>query len=197
VTAVVPANIALVAGAKNAPEARKFIAFTLSAEGQQLLYDKSISRLPILPPEAMGGKTPAGYPNPFEIAKRAKVRFDSDLSEARYNVVSAMFDQTITFRLKELQAATQALHQAEAALAKKPNASAAALLKQARETAYAPVVGQRMAGDKDFLALFTANKKDAAINKQVTGLEDRWNAGAREQYAKAKALAEQALGMLR
>jgi hypothetical protein len=197
VTAVVPANIALVSGSKNPGEARRFIAWTVSMEGQQLLYDPKISRLPILPPEAMGGKTPAGYPNPFEIAKRAKVQFDSDLSESRYNVVSAMFDQAITFRLKELQAATKAIHEAEAALAKKPNAQAAALLKQARETAYSPVVGPRMAGDKDFLALFAANKKDAAVNKQVTGLEDRWNAAARENYAKARALAEQAGALLR
>jgi len=195
VTAVVPANIALVSGAKNAPEAKKFIAYTVSQEGQQLLYDPKISRLPILPPEAMGGKVPAGYPNAFEIAKRAKVQFDSDLSETRYNVVSSMFDQTITFRLKELQAATKAIHEAEALLAKKPNAQAAALVRQARDLAFSPVVGQRMAGDKDFLALFTANKKDAAVNKQLTGLEDRWNAAARENYARAKALAEQATGL--
>ena len=193
VTAVVPANIALVAGAKNSAEARKFIAFSVSAEGQELLLDPKISRLPILPPEAMKAKWPAGYPNAFEIAKRAKVQFDSDLSEARYNVVSSMFDQTITFRLKELQAATRAIHEAEAALAKKPNAAAAALVKQARELAYSPVVGAGMAGDKNFLALFTANKKDAAVNKQVTGLEDNWNAKARDHYGRAKALAEQAL----
>ncbi len=197
VTAVVPANIGLVAGGKNADEAKKFIAYTVSAEGQQLLYDPKISRLPILPPEQMGGKAPAGYPNPFEIAKRAKVQFDSDLSESRYNVVSALFDQTITFRLKELQAATKAIHAAEAALAKKPSAAGAALLKQARETAYAPVVGQRLAADKDFLSLFTQNKKDAAVNKQVTGLEDRWNREARENYERARQLAEQALAAAR
>ena len=134
VTAVVPANIALVAGSKNPAEARQFIRYTLSSEGQQLLVDPKISRLPILPPEQL--KVPAGYPNPFEIAKRAKVRFDSDLSESRYTVVHAMFDQTITFRIKELQAATKAIHEAEAALAKKPNAQAAALVRQARELAY-------------------------------------------------------------
>ncbi len=114
VTAVVPANIALVSGGKNTAEARKFISYTVSQQGQELLYNPKISRLPILPPEAMGGKTPAGYPNPFEIAKRAKVQFNSDLSETRYNVVSGLFDQTITFRLKELQAATKAIHAAEA-----------------------------------------------------------------------------------
>jgi ABC-type Fe3+ transport system substrate-binding protein len=197
VTSVVPANIALVAGAKNPAEARKFITYSVSLEGQQLLYDPKISRLPILPPEAMGGKAPAGYPNPFELAKRAKVHCDSDLSESRYNVVSAMFDQAITFRLKELQAATKAIHDADAALAKKPNPQGAALLKQARDLAYSPLVGEKLAADKQFLALFSANKKDAEVNKQVTGLEDRWNAGARDHYTRAKALADQAAGLAR
>jgi phosphoglycerate transport regulatory protein PgtC len=140
---------------------------------------------------------PAGYPNAFDVAKRAKVQFDPDLSESRYNVVSAMFDQTITFRLKELQAATKAIHAAEAALGKKPNPAAATLLAQARELAFSPVVGAKMAGDKEFLALFTANKKDASVNKQVTGLEDNWNNKARDHYTRAKQLAEQALGQAR
>jgi phosphoglycerate transport regulatory protein PgtC len=54
-----------------------------------------------------------------------------------------------------------------------------------------------MAGDKGFLALFTANKKDAAVNKQLTGLEDRWNTSARDNYARAKTLADQALALVR
>lgn len=197
VTAVVPANIGLVAGGKNAAEAKKFIAYTVSLDGQQLLYDPKISRLPILPPAAMGGKAPAGYPDPFEIAKRAKVQFNSDLSESRYNVVSAMFDQTITYRIKELQAATKVIHEAEAALAKKPNAKASALLKEAREAAFSPVVSAQTAADKEFLSVFAANKKVAKVNKQVTGLEDHWNSSALKNYARAATLAEQALALSR
>ena len=193
VTAVVPANIAMISGGKNAAEAAKFISFTVSADGQELLLDPKISRLPVLPPAMLKTKPPADYPNAYDIAKRAKVKFDSELSESRYNVVSAMFDQTITFRLKELQAATKAIHAAEAALAKKPNAAGAALVKQARDLAFSPVVGMGLAGDKNFLALFTANKKDAAVNKQVTGLEDNWNAKARDHYTRARQFAEQAL----
>ena len=197
VTAVVPANIGLVAGGKNPAEARKFIAFTVSLEGQQLLYDPKISRLPILPPAAMGGKAPQGYPDPFEIAKRARVQFDSDLSEARYNVVSALFDQTITFRLKELQAATKAIHAADAALARKPNPKAAALLKDARHAAFTPVVDAAKVKDGEFLAVFAASKKDATVNKRVTALEDHWNSSARGNYERARALAEQALALAR
>jgi ABC-type Fe3+ transport system substrate-binding protein len=197
VTAVVPANIGLVAGGKNTDEARKFISYTVSQEGQQLLYDPKISRLPILPPEAMGGKAPQGYPNAFEIAKRARVQFDTELSESRYNVVSALFDQTITFRLKDLQAATKAIHAAEAALAKKPTARGAALLKEAREAAFTPVVDASKVADKEFLATFAASRKDAAVNKRVTALEDHWNKSARDNYERARGLAEQALALAR
>ena len=95
-TAIVPASIALVAGAKSPEGGKRFIQFTLSDEGQTLLLQKDISRLPVLP--ATYAKAPAGYPNPFSGSIQAKVHFDSDLSEARYYVVVALFDQLITFR---------------------------------------------------------------------------------------------------
>ncbi|MFM8823503.1 MAG: ABC transporter substrate-binding protein, partial [Limnohabitans sp.] len=113
------------------------------------------------------------------------------------SVMAALFDQTITFRLKELQAATKAIHAAEAALAKKPNATASELLKQAREAAFSPVVNAQKAADKEFLALFAANKKDAAVSKSVTGLENYWSNSARQNYERAKSLAEQALAAVK
>ena len=195
VTAIVPANIGLISGSKNAEEAKKFIAFTVSLEGQALLLDPKISRLPILPLSDFANKVPAGYPNAFDIAKRAKVNFNSNLSEERYNVVSSMFDQTITFRHKDLQAATKAIHEASAALAKKPSPQGQALLKQARDLAFTPIVTSSLVGNKNFLALFATSKKDAAANKEISGLEDRWNAQAKDHYAKAKIFAEQALAL--
>ena len=50
VTAVVPANIGLVAGARNPEAGKRFIQYTLSDEGQELLLNPKISRLPVLPP---------------------------------------------------------------------------------------------------------------------------------------------------
>ena len=85
VTAIVPANIALVAGAKSPEAGKRFMQFTLSEEGQQLLLDPKISRLPVLP--ATYAKAPPGYPNPFDGTIKAKVNFDSNLSESRYYVV--------------------------------------------------------------------------------------------------------------
>ncbi|MEJ8851105.1 ABC transporter substrate-binding protein [Variovorax rhizosphaerae] len=195
VTAVVPANIGLVTGGKNADEAKKFIAYTLSKEGQQLLFDPKISRLPVLPYADL--KVPAGYPDVQAVAKRAKVQFDSDLSESRYQVVVSLFDQMVTFRLKELQAATKAIHDAEQKLKAKPNPQAADLLKQARGFAYSPLVGQDNVKNEQFLELFRKNRRDVAVSKQLTGQEELWASKAKANYAKATELANEAVALAR
>ncbi len=190
VTAIVPANIALINGAKNAEGGKKFIQFTLSEEGQQLLLDPKISRLPVLPATYSNAKP--GYPNPFAGTIKAKVNFDSNASEERYFLVSSLFDQTITFRHKELTAATKAIHEAAAKLAAKPNAQGQKLLAEARELAFSPIVDEAKAKDKGFLAVFRASKKDAAVTKQLTALEDRWATEAKKNYGRAQELAGQA-----
>jgi phosphoglycerate transport regulatory protein PgtC len=194
-TSIVPANIALVAGGKNSAEGRAFIRFALSQEGQELLLDPKISRLPVLPYAAFGAKIPAGYPDPGAIAKRSKVQFNPELSESRYALVQSIFDQTITFRLKELQAATKAIHDAEARNAAKKNPQAAELIKQARELAFSPVVSAQIADQAEFQKLFASNKKEVAVAKRITGLEETWNSKARANYEKAAELARKAASL--
>jgi phosphoglycerate transport regulatory protein PgtC len=193
VTAIVPANIGLIANAKNADLGKKFIAFTLSEEGQKLLLDPKISRLPVLP--AIYGSAPQGYPNPFSGKIKPKVKFNSELSQSRYYVVNSLFDQTVTFRHRELVAATKAIHEATAKLAGKKNPKAAQLLAEARELAFSPIVSEEKSRDTDFLALFSQTKRDALKTKQLTGLEEYWSSTARKNYAKAAELANQAAAM--
>lgn len=195
VTAIVPANIGLVAGGRNSELGKKFIAFTLSEEGQQLLLEPRISRLPVLP--AIYKKAPAGYPNPYGGKIQAKVKFDSDLSRSRYYLVNSLYDHTITFRHKELVAATRAIHDAAASLAKKPNAQAKKLLEEAREYAYKPLVTAEKAADKEFLALYSTTKRDALRTKEVTALEEYWGREARKNYARAQELAKQAAALVK
>ena len=195
VTAIVPANIGLIANAKNADLGKKFIAFTLSEEGQQLLLDPKISRLPVLP--ATYAKAPQGYPNPFSGKIKPKVKFNSDLSRSRYYVVNSLFDQTVTFRHRELVAATKAIHEAAAKLSGKKNAQAEKLLAEARELAFSPIVSEEKSKDKEFLALFSQTKRDALKTKQLTGLEEYWSSTARKNYVKAAELANQAAAMAR
>ena len=193
VTAIVPANIGMVANAKNADNARKFINYTLSPEGQELLFDPAISRLPVLP--GAYKKAPPGFPNPFTGTIKPKVNFDSELSESRYYVVSSIFDQTITFRHKELTQATKAINEAAAKLAGKHNTQAAKLLDDARDAAYSPVVTEQKSKDKEFLALYRNTKRDAEKTKQTTALEEYWSNTARKNYLRAVELANQAASL--
>jgi ABC-type Fe3+ transport system substrate-binding protein len=195
-TSIVPANIALVAGGKNLAGAKRFVQFALSQEGQEILLAPKISRLPVLPYSAFGGKIPAGYPDPQAIAKRSKVQFNADLSEDRYAIVQSLFDQTITFRHKELQAATRAIHDAEEKLASRGgqsgNAQARELLHQAKNLAFSPVLSGHIASQPDFQKLFASNKKEVDVSRKITALEEEWSSKARANYQRAVELAQQA-----
>jgi ABC-type Fe3+ transport system substrate-binding protein len=179
VTSIVPANIGLIAGAKSPEAGRRFIEFTLSEEGQTLLLQKEISRLPVLP--SIYAKAPAGYPNPFGGNIQAKVNFNSNLSEARYMVVRSMFDQMITFRHKELVAATKAIHDAEKRTGGKPNPR----LEDAKKLAFSPVVDEKQVTDAKLLALFKAEKSNAEATKAKAKIEEEWATKAKANYAKA------------
>ena len=183
VTSIVPANIALIAGSK-APEAgKRFIQFTLSDAGQALLLDKEISRLPVLP--ATYAKAPAGYPNPFSGKIQAKVNFDSNLSESRYYVVVALFDQLVTFRHKELAAAAKAIQDAQ----KRVGTRASPQLEEARRLVFTPPLDDKQAADPALLAAFKADKKDTDATKRRTQIEEEWAAKAKANYAKAVEIA--------
>ncbi|MFO1324087.1 MAG: extracellular solute-binding protein [Burkholderiales bacterium] len=186
VTAIVPANIALVAGAKSPEAGKRFIQFALSEEGQLLLLQKDISRLPVMP--TIYAKAPAGYPNPFSGSIQAKVNFDTDLSESRYYVVVSLFDQMVTFRHKELAQATKAIWDAEKRLGGKSSPQ----LDEAKKLAFTPVVDDRQIADKALLALFKADKKDETASKQKAKIEEEWGSKAKANYARAVELANSA-----
>ncbi|MBP8298184.1 MAG: extracellular solute-binding protein [Burkholderiales bacterium] len=185
-TAIVPANIALVAGAKSPEGGKRFIQFALSEEGQLLLLQKDISRLPVMP--AIYAKAPAGYPNPFSGAIQAKVNFDTELSESRYYVVVALYDQIVTFRHKELAAATKAVWEAEKRLVGK----ASPQLDEAKKLVFTPPVDDKQIADKALLALFKADKKDETASKQKAKVEEEWASKAKANYARAIELANAA-----
>jgi len=185
-TSIVPANIAAVAGSKSPEGARRFMQFTLSEEGQQLLLDPKISRLPVLP--TTYAKAPAGYPNPFSGTIQAKVNFDTAVSEARYYVVSSLFDQVITFRHKELQAATKAIQDADKRLSGRANPQ----LEEAKKLAWSPPLGAEQVKDKELLAVFKAKKGDDAALRRKTQVEEEWSSKAKANYARAVELANAA-----
>ena len=54
-----------------------------------------------------------------------------------------------------------------------------------------------MIKDEEFLKLFRQNKKDVAVAKQLTGLEELWNTKAKTNYEKATELAKQASALIK
>jgi ABC-type Fe3+ transport system substrate-binding protein len=197
VTTLVPANIALVKNGPNAEAAGAFIEYLLSKEGQELLLDPKIRRLPVNP--ATYAMAPAGFPNPFEDSSiGSAVKFDLGLSKGRYNVINSLFDVMITYRLDDLRDTTKAIQDAEVAMAGKSNAQAADLIAQAKTLVNQVPVDEATASKKEFNAIFKKKRKKSTT--KVTGrqaeVEQEWDAMVKANYAKAKSLAEKAKSML-
>jgi phosphoglycerate transport regulatory protein PgtC len=190
VTTIVPANVGIIANAKNRKAAEAFVEFLLSEEGQQILLDPKIQRLPVR--LATYDKAPAGYPNPFKDAKfGAAVNFDVDVSEARYELTNSLYDRLITFRLKELNAAWKAIHDAEAR--RGANAEAVRLIAEARKLASSVPISEKEAGDKAVAGSFQEVKPGQKVAGRQAEFEEKWDAFAVKNYTEAKALAEKAL----
>ena len=197
VTTLVPANIAIVKSAPHPKAAAAFIEYLLSADGQEVLLDPKIRRLPVNP--ATYAKAPAGFPNPFKDKSiGAAVKFDLELSKNRYNVINSLFDVMVTYRLNDLRAATKAIQNAEATMGGKSNAEARKLIEEAKALVAAVPIEAAEAGQADFNKIFKKKRKKATT--KVTGrqaeIEQAWDAKVKANYAKAKSLAEKAASMM-
>ncbi len=197
VTTLVPANIALVKNGPNPEAAGAFVDFLLSTQGQELLLDPKIRRLPVNPETY--AKAPADFPNPFKDSSiGSAVKFDLALSKNRYNVVNSLFDVMITYRLNDLREATKAIQDAEKALAGQSNAGAKKLITEARALISELPIDEATANDPDFSAIFTKKRKKATdkVAGRQAEVEQKWDEMVKANYAKAKALAEKAKSML-
>lgn len=185
ITPIVPANIGLIKGGPNPENAKKFIHFLLSEEGQLLLFNPQISRLPVIP--ELYAQAPEGFPNPFKMEVSGE--FDIDLSQKRYGLMNSLFDQVVTFRLKDLKQAWGAIYKADAAIQKRKSSGkniskAVALLNEARSLVTTVPISEEKANDP------TLNQNFA---KESAKYETEWDSTAKANYAKAKKLAMQAM----
>ncbi|MFN4128296.1 MAG: ABC transporter substrate-binding protein [Paracoccaceae bacterium] len=195
-TAIVPANIGVIENAPNADGAKAFVEYVLSPEGQQVLLNPAIMRLPVNP--AAYDNAPEGFPNPFspDFAPGA-IAFDVDLSGSRYTLVNALFDVMITYRMDDLRAAVAAVQKAEAAQEGKDNAEAQALIAEARALVEALPITEAEASDPSFAGVFqiSRDKPDVEVVGRQAEVEQAWDAFAVANYAKARELADRAAAM--
>ncbi|WP_325892542.1 ABC transporter substrate-binding protein [Grimontia sp. NTOU-MAR1] len=195
-TALVPANVGMVSNAPNNEAAAAFIDFLLSEEGQALLLDKKIQRLPVNP--AAYASTPEGFPNPFTGEQLGTVDFNLDVSKSRYNVVNSLFDVMVTYRLDELREATKAIQEAEAKAKAAKNTEAMNLVAEAKLLVSAVPITAERASDPKFAGIFTKKRKKASdkVEARQAEIEQEWDKTTLANYQKATELAEQAIELL-
>lgn len=97
---LMPAGIAVLKDSKKIEEAVSFIDFILSAEGQQILLNPSIGRLPVSG-AVVSPNEPERHPLLELIHSGLTASYNTELSRSRYRLVNALFDQLITYRLLE------------------------------------------------------------------------------------------------
>lgn len=198
VTAVVPASIALIRGGRNLEEARKFVAYTLSIKGQELLFEPAISRLPILPYTVAGLKVPGDYPNIYSVARKARVTFNSQVSEVRRQIVSVLFDEMITRHHKELVAAAKAIDLAEHKIAGRTVPRAAELIRQARIAAFTPLIKDPgLAGKRQWATSVSDPHNTDDVRNPISAMKTLWSSQAKARYEQAEALAREATALIR
>ncbi len=188
-TSVVPASVGIVKGGPNPQEARAFVNYLLSEAGQMVLFAPEIARLPVIP--ELYAKAPKDYPNPFK-KKLGGVEFNDELSSGRRDVVNALYDHVITFRHNELRDAWKSIYKAEQALAKAKSANSApakSLIADARKLAAQVPINDKRASDKEVTGAF---KSKSGLKAQ---LETEWEIFAKNNYGKAKELADKAAGL--
>ena len=196
VTAIVPANIGIIENAPSPEGAKAFVEFVLSPEGQQVLLNPAIMRLPVNP-EAYAN-APEGFPNPFdEDFAPGAIVFDVDKSGARYNLVNSLFDVMITYRLDELRQAVAAVQRAEAIHADSGNEEALALIAEARSLIEALPITEEQSLDPAYAEVFQVARKtaDTEVVGRQAEVEQEWDSFTVNNYRRARELAEQAASL--
>jgi len=195
-TAIVPANVGIIANAPNEDAAQAFISYLLSVEGQELLMLPDIRRLPVNADAYFNA--PEGFPNPFDGSIKASVSFDVNKSGERYNVVNSLFDVMITYRLDDLRAAVRAVQLAEEKLGDSDNAQAKALIAEARALIAEMPIDEAKSLDPDFAAVFKSKRKAATdvIEGRQAEIEQQWDEQVVANYKRATELANEAASLL-
>lgn len=194
-TAFLPANIALVKRSSNRVAAKAFVEFVLSEQGQMLLFDPEISRLPVM--QGLYDQAPAHYANPFgdELTNKG-IAFDTQLSRQRYQLVNSMFDVMITFRLQALRRTWKAIHDAENAIQGLDVPHLTEKVQQARRLASQVPVGPDEAASPVLSSIFVRHKPGLSVPSPQVKLEAEWATFARDRQDRAYKLATDVLNEL-
>ncbi len=146
----------------------------MSEKGQRLLFEPQISRFPVIP--ELYDQAPDGTRNPFKTPVSCG-KFNTNLSQKRYELINSLFDQVVTFRLKELRKAWEAIYEAEKVTG--------TILDEARS-----LVSEVPISKEEASRLAPIFKR--GNSERVQKYETEWDSRAKKRYKEAKELANQA-----
>lgn len=180
---VFPASIALTARGAGNPDATAFIAYLRSEPAQQLLLDPSIDRTPVLPslwPQA-AFTPPADTPI---------LEFDEELAARRLEVVTALFDEMITYRQVELARLWSAVHRFERQAPSENAEESGAILVRLRQLLTTVPVAAFMA-DGGLLTGAKQETQDGSLTSDRLRMRDSWARDFNGRFERARELIAQ------
>lgn len=174
-----PAHIGILRDTKHLDAARAFVTFILSDEGQRLLFQPDVRKLPVRP--SAYRDAPKGTYDPFAAnAATADVTYEETLGLSRYALDNALFDVFVTRRqteLTELWARWQTLSGAERDKSHATTGVDARCLAKARALLAQPPI-DAAASDGALQKLFENSRyaaaKDGSARTQADALEASW-----------------------
>ncbi|MDH1628746.1 ABC transporter substrate-binding protein [Pseudomonas mosselii] len=176
-----PALVAITTKARHVQGARAFVAFVLSEDGQKLLADPDIRKLPARP--SVYARLPPDYHNPFAEARQGAYRYGNDASRERLGLVSSLFSQWLGQSHERQSALWARVHAGEAA---------GQNLAAVRERLTRPPLDATQATSPELLALFAQRQDQGAqvspANDTLGRREIDWQFQAALHFTEAERL---------
>jgi ABC-type Fe3+ transport system substrate-binding protein len=174
-----PAQVAIMAGAKNLEGGRAFVSFLLSEAGQRLVTHPDIRKLPIRP--SVYASMDAGYHNPFVAAAGGGCGYDGQRTEGRLPLIAALFDTALAQR-----------HDVLAKLWPKARAAAGERGEEARRLLSAMPIDEARTDWTETQRIFSARRDDPKADQIAVEIERRWAAEIDARLARAALMLEAA-----
>lgn len=181
-----PAHIAILKDAPNPSGAAAFLSFTLSEQGQSLLFHPDIRKLPVV--ADVYKSKPSGYFNPYEYAKQAESR-TSPRNFTQQSILNSLFDAMVTQHHVKLVALHAKYHHAQSV---KP---ADSRLAEVIALIGSPILTEQEANAPALVDAFTMKKNSASAENKVRDYETKWSELALTNYKKADQILDSILAI--
>lgn len=188
-TAYSPAYVAIMADTTVPKEAQQFVEFLVSEEGQTVLFNPDIRKLPIRP--SVYHLAPEGYYNPFQAVQAMDgFFFNNELGIASQDINTALFDQLFTYRQSQLKQTYQLLRQAENLVNIQHNPYWWQQIQQAKMLIVTTPLTAYDAANPILQQTFNQQKASTEIATQANTIEKQWGTIIEQNYQRAMQLAQ-------